>query len=405
MNARWGFAIVLILALLTSVSFAGRGVAFVDFGSTSQTIRGFGGADSWMPEMNNAEADALFANDNNQELGLTILRTRIDPGGPVNWATELANAQAAQALGAITIATPWTPPASMKTNHNIVGGSLSASSYGDFANYLENFVTYMQDGGAPLYAISLQNEPDANVTYESCFWTGAQMDTWVANNSSVLTTRLIMPESESFNPSFSDAALDDPNAVDHISIVGGHLYGQPPSYYTNAKDKGKEVWQTEHYLTGKRISGALAVAKEIHDSMTVAQYNAYIWWWVKDWPSLNSFIGLIDSNNNIKPAGYALAQYSKFIRPGYVRCNATYSPSTKVFVSAYKGNGHFVIVAINMKSGPVDQRFTLQNATVPALTPYQTAPGESLAQLAAVNVADGSFTYSLPGKSITTFVY
>jgi glucuronoarabinoxylan endo-1,4-beta-xylanase len=218
---------------------ASAGTAFVDFGSQAQTIRGFGGADAWMPRMSGEEADVLFGNDSNQQLGLSILRMRIDPGGSANWGTELANALAAQARGAISIATPWTPPASMKTNDNVVGGSLRKKNYGAFADYLESFISHMQSGGVNLYAISMQNEPDANVTYESCFWTGAQMDKWVAKSSSVLTTRLIMPESENTDTSFSDPALNDPRAVDHIAIVGGHLYGRAPFYYTNAVSKGK----------------------------------------------------------------------------------------------------------------------------------------------------------------------
>ena len=405
MRMRLVLAIVVIVNLLTIISMAGAGTAFVDFGSSAQTIRGFGGADAWMPQMSSAEADALFGNDTNQQMGLSILRMRIDPAGSVNWGTELANAQAAQARGAITIATPWTPPASMKTNNNVVGGSLKKSRYGAFASYLESFVNYMQDGGVPLYAVSMQNEPDATVTYESCFWTGRQMDKWLAKSSSVLTTRLIMPESESFNTSYSDPSLNDPRAEGRVAIVGGHLYGTVPAHYTNAVNKGKEVWQTEHYLTGNDISTSLRVAKEIHDSMTIGGYNAYLWWWVKDWPALNSFTGLIDANNNLKPAGYAMAQYSKFIRPGYVRANATYNPSPDVYVSAYQGDGHFVIVALNLGSSAVSQSFTIQNATVTAFTPYQTSPVENIAQLDAVNVSNGSFTYSLPGQSITTFVY
>ncbi|HYM01132.1 MAG TPA: glucuronoxylanase XynC [Blastocatellia bacterium] len=388
MKVRIALTVVGTAALLTSVAIASTGTAFVDFGSSSQTIRGFGGADAWMPQMTSAEADALFGNGNNQQIGLSILRVRIDPAGSANWGTERSNGQAAQARGAVAIATPWTPPASMKSNNNVVGGSLNTSSYGAFASYLESFVNFMQSGGVSLYAISMQNEPDARVTYESCAWTGSQMDTWVAQNSSALTTRLIMPESESFDTGFSDPALNDPNAVGHISIVGGHLYVVPPSFYTNAKNKGKEVWQTEHYLTGSGISGALALAKEIHDSMTVAQYNAYIWWWVKDWPAENFSNGLIDSNNNVKPAGYAMAQYSKFIRPGYVRSNATYNPSTNVYVSGYKGNGHFVIVALNLGSSAVSQPFKIQNATVSTFTPFQTSPSGNLVQLGTVNASN-----------------
>lgn len=394
------------LAALTALLVCGSafaGTAFVNFGSAAQVIQGFGGATAWMPQLTTTQANALFGNANNQQIGLSILRVRIDPGGSGNWGTELANGQAARARGAIVIATPWTPPASMKTNNNVVGGMLSTSSYAAFANYLESFVNFFASSGVPLSAISMQNEPDANVTYESCSWTSAQMDTWVANNSSVLTIPLMMPESESFTTSFSDPALNDSKALPHIGFIAGHIYGVSPQPYPNAVNKGKQVWMTEHYLTGTGISGALQVAKEINDSMAVANYNAYVWWWAHDWPQENFSFGLIDANSNVKPAGYAMAQYSKFVRPGYSRYNSTYSPSTNVFVTAYAGNGHHVIVAINLGASAVSQPFTIQGATVTSLTPTQTSPSSNLAQLGAVSVANGSFTYSLPAQSITTF--
>ncbi len=127
---------------------------------------------------------------------------RIDPSsttGGSNWATELGNAQEALKRWAPTIiATPWTPPAAWKSNGSTVEGTLNTSQYGAFANYLNAFTTYLKNGGVNLYAISsMQNEPDANVTYESCV-SGPEttMDTWVANNAGVLTTKLMMPESE-----------------------------------------------------------------------------------------------------------------------------------------------------------------------------------------------------------------
>jgi glucuronoarabinoxylan endo-1,4-beta-xylanase len=403
-------------AAITTVVVACSTPANVDFGSSVQTIRGFGGSTAWMPTMTGAQADALFANGNSQEIGLSILRVRIDPGGSANWSTELGNANEAQTRGAIVIATPWTPPASMKSNSSTVGGELNTGSYSAYATYLESFVTYMANGGVTLYGISMQNEPDANVTYESCGWTGAQMDTWVANDSSVITanptnpTKLIMPESESFTTTYSDPALNDASAVGHISIIAGHLYGVSPTYYTNAETNGKDVWMTEHYLnpsgSSPSIGDALAMAKEIHDSMTVGDYNAYLWWWVADWnPGTGvTNYGLVDTNNNPTLYGYAMAQYAKFVRPGYVRSNATYSPNSNVYVSAYKGNGHYVIVALNLGSSSVSQPFTIQNASVTSLTPYQTSAGQSLAQLSTVNVSGDAFTFTLPALSITTFV-
>jgi O-glycosyl hydrolase len=319
-----------------------------------------------------AEMNALFGTIGS-DLGLSLLRVRIDPsftaGGASNWGAELGNAQEAIAAGSNVnvIATPWTPPAVYKTNNSTVMGSLNPSSYGAYAAYLESFVTYMASGGVNLYGISMQNEPDANVTYESCAWTGAQMDTWVANNASVLTTRLIMPESENFNTSYSDPALADPNAVGHIAIVAGHLYGSSPSYYANAENAQKDVWMTEHYLTPAgaqpTIADALAAAEEVHNSMT-ADYNAYLWWWIADSiPNIGVInYGLIDANGSLTYYGYALGQFARFVRPGYVRVTATAEPAAGIYISAYAGDGHYVLVAINSTSAAEGAPLVFQTA-------------------------------------------
>jgi glucuronoarabinoxylan endo-1,4-beta-xylanase len=393
---------------------AGAQTATVDFGTTFQTIRGFGGAESWMPQFPAAEANALFGTATGSgQLGLSILRLRIDPSsttGGSNWATELANAQEASALGATIIATPWTPPAAWKSNNSLIEGTLNPSHYADYANYLNAFTAYLAAGGVSLYAISMQNEPDANVTYESAVWSGATMDTWVANNASVLTTKLMMPESESFITSLSDPALNDPNAVKNISIVAGHLYGTSPSFYTNAVNKGKEVWETEHFLSpaGSQpaIGDAIAAAKEIHNSLTVGQYNAYLWWWVADWNPGSGVTntGLVDTNNNPTFFGFALAQFSKFVRPGSVRVSATASPASGVFVSAYKGTANSAIVAVNSNTAAKSLPVTLANMSVGSVTPFVTTAAGGLVQQSAVPVTNGAFTFTLPAQSIVTFV-
>ena len=408
------FVLVSALLLVASrVPATAQSTAAIDFGTTLQTIRGFGGATAWMPALTTAQANTLFGTGGGQ-LGLTIHRMRIDDssttGSSSNWGAELTSAQEAAARGAINIASPWGAPAAWKSNNSTVQGSLLPANYANYANYLESFVTFMKNGGVNLYAISMQNEPDANVTYDSMVWTPGEMDTWVANNSSVLTTKLMMPESESFNTSYSDPALDDSNAVGKISIVAGHIYGASPFYYSNAESKGKEVWMTEHYLnpSGSQpaIGDAIAAAEEIHNSMTTGQYNAYVWWWILDWnPGTGvTNYGLIDTNGNPTYYGDALAQFSKFVRPGYVRASATANPNSNVFVSAYKGSPNSVIVAINAGGSPVNQPFSITNETVTAVTPYQTTAATQVSQLANVSVSGDAFTYTLPAQSITTFV-
>jgi glucuronoarabinoxylan endo-1,4-beta-xylanase len=368
---------------------------------------------------------------------------RIDPEGSASnnwmtnqWTEELTNAQEAQAANAnaIVFASPWTPPPGWKTSSTsqpyysgtnacgpgpgYCGGYLDPTYYGDYANYLEDFVTYFQNNGVNLYAISMQNEPDYSAAsgqnYESCSWTAAQMDTWVANDASVLTTKLMMPESYGFNPAQAATALGDPNAVKRIAIVAGHLYGASPTYYTQAESLGKDIWMTEHYLSpaggsGSQatISDALKAAEEIHASMVTAEYNAYVWWWVWNNPADNTNIGLINASTT-SPAptyfGYALGQYARFIQPGYHRYDATANPSTDVYVSAYAGNSHYVLVAINAGTTAVSQPFAIENASVSSMTPWATTSSGGLQQQAAVAVTGGAFTYTLPAQSITTFV-
>jgi glucuronoarabinoxylan endo-1,4-beta-xylanase len=394
--------------------------ATIDFSNVHQTIRGFGGASAWMPVMSSLEVNTLFGTGSNQ-IGLSILREWVEPSsvtGGSNWDTSVTNSQNAIAAGSnvIVMATPWTPPAAWKINipnpsSPLAGGSLDPSHYADYANYLESFVTYMANANppVPLYGISMQNEPDANVTYDSCVWTPAQMDTWVANNSSVLTTKLIMPESQSFNTAYSDPALNDPNAVGKIGIIAGHLYGTTPTYYANAVNAGKDVWMTEHYLNPAgaqpAIGDALQMAQEIHNSLTVADYNAYVWWWVADWNpgSGTTNTGLVDTTSTPTYFGWAMAQFARFIRPGYVRVDVAYS-TPNVYVSAYEGDGHFVIVAINMGTSIVSQPFEIQNQSLSSLVPYQTTGSATMAQQGEVSVTSNQFTYDLPAQSITTFV-
>lgn len=133
-----------------------------------------------------------------------------------------------------------------------------------------------------------------------------------------------------FTQAFSNPALSGPNAVGNIGIIGGHLYGTAPSAYPAAVSAGKELWMTEHFLSPSgaqpAITDALATAKEIHDSMTVGQYNAYVWWWAIDWNPGGGVTnyGLVDTSSNPNYYGWAMAQFSRFVRPGYVRVDAAY---------------------------------------------------------------------------------
>ncbi|PBK71630.1 glucan endo-1,6-beta-glucosidase [Armillaria solidipes] len=64
---------------------------------------------------------------------------------------------------------PWSPPGWMKSSGTMNGGSLQSQYVTYYANYLLKCLQGFQNNGIPLYAISIQNEPEnSNPTYPTC---------------------------------------------------------------------------------------------------------------------------------------------------------------------------------------------------------------------------------------------
>jgi glucuronoarabinoxylan endo-1,4-beta-xylanase len=367
-------------------------VAYIDAGNVKQYIDGFGASTAWHGQLTDQEADAAFKNDNDNQLGLSILRIRIDPNGSNS--DEMSNARKAKARGALIFAAPWTPPARMKTNNNTVGGELKTSSYAEYAAYLKQFCTTLGN----VDVISLQNEPDARVTYESCTWNGAQLLDFCKNHASAIGKPVIMPESQGFVWALSDPTLNDSVAASNISFIGGHLYGTSPRNYANALDKGKRVWMTEHYYNPDDITTSInQMAKEIIDCMYY-NFSAYVWWYLRQ-PDCN----LINAGGSFKKKGYIMAHFSKFIRPGYHRIDATYRPQSGVYLVTFKGE-ETAIVVVNLNTSGKDQTFTVNNDSVAHLIRYTTSDTKNLSYDGIIDLANNSFTATLEGRSITTFV-
>ena len=89
-----------------------------------------------------------------------------------------------------------------------------------------------------------------------------------------------------------------------------------------------------------------------------------------------------------------------------MRVEATANPKTNVYVSAFKGNGKTVIVAINTGTTNITQQFALEGSTATSVTPYVTTESENFSAKESVNLNPDidAFKFMLPPKSITTFV-
>jgi glucuronoarabinoxylan endo-1,4-beta-xylanase len=366
-----------------------------------QVIQGFGCATVFTPPNTSAltseEFDRLFGSGNGQ-IGLNTLRIRIATDDA--WrATELGYAKEAIQRGAKVFASPWSPPANMKTNNSLIKGKLIPDSAAAYAKYLNDFALYMANNGAPLYAVSVQNEPDWEPSYEGCVWTAIEMRDFLKNHGAAITaTRLISPELVNNNQTYVTTILSDDAAVANLDILGTHLYGGGIVENALATAKGKEVWMTEHLDTLTNYIANLNTAIEIHDCFTKANFNAYIWWYGK------RFYGLIGQDGMVTKRGYIVSHFARFVKQGAIRLGVSASTRPDVLISAYKNGMKKVIVAINWGSNNVKQKITFPDVSVATMVPYVTTNAKNVEQGAAVTLASNVFEYTLPPGSVVTFV-
>jgi glucuronoarabinoxylan endo-1,4-beta-xylanase len=369
----------------------------------NQVIEGFGCATVFAPpntsEITSDEFDRLFGSGNGQ-VGLSFLRIRIASDDA--WRdVELNHAKAAIQRGAKVFASPWSPPARMKTNNSIIGtgGKLIPDSAAAYAKYLNDFAIYMASNGAPLYAVSVQNEPDWEPGYEGCAWTAIEMRDFLKNQGGLITsTRLIAPELVNNNQTYVNTVLSDDGAVANLDIVGTHLYGGGIIENQLAKNKGKEVWMTEHLDTNITYTANINTAVEINDCFTKANFSAYIWWYGK------RFYGLIGQDGAVTKRGYIISQFARFIKQGAIRLGTTANSRSDVLISAYKNGTKKVVVAINTESANVKQKISFQGASATSVVPYLTTSSKNTEQGSAITVTDNSFIYTIPSQSVVSFV-
>lgn len=89
----------------------------------------------------------------------------------------------ATAGGKLTLyASPWSPPAFMKTNNDMLrGGKLKPEFRQAWANYFSKFIKAYEKEGIPIWGVTVQNEPMATQTWESCIWTAEEERDFLKN--------------------------------------------------------------------------------------------------------------------------------------------------------------------------------------------------------------------------------
>lgn len=336
----------------------------IDNTTKFQYIRGFGGMSSVVfragsggssPDININEIDTMF--NPNGKLRYNMLRIMLYddldgvignkyPGGNGVWQDNSDYWDIIKRInqyGGYVYACPWTAPAYFKTNNSLVGGgALKTDLYQEYAEYLQNFLKRHNSMGAPLYAISIQNEPNVSVGYEGMDWSNQAILNFHKEigrftdgipgygGGKVLPSVKIVSAESANSPQIYDLALNDPDARPNVDIIARHYYGNTKLRYAlalddpngNGADK-KEVWQTEFNDSTNDASAnhnyrstwnwVWFMMNIIDCSHRMNDESAFVYWYAK------RFYGMISDGQygappegEILPRGYAMAHYSRF---------------------------------------------------------------------------------------------
>jgi len=441
-------------------------VVQVSYRTARQAIDGFGVATAWGVIPPSARLDAFFSIS--KGAGLSILRNRIPfrespthndnfmGAGNYDFTTVGSDANAYKVFKLnwdnwdlvatrkliatlngnsdyqvpTYISTPWTPPNNETSRWKLgvadyvnapeVGGYLDPAHYQDYADVLADYALgFASKMGVPLSALSLQNEPNFQVQYESADWSAAQFRNFLVvlraefekkGVFSALPKLTIMaPEASSFNEALILPSLADGNIAPLIGIVGAHQYdfgpwnlsSYSPKPLSNSTAAGKKVWLTEWntsaFVGETPLSTALILASLIQADLTAANVNAYIHWWYND---------LVDSAGVPNKSLWALGQFSRFIRPGFVRLEAPGRVNNDLLLAAFRDAGSTQLTLVAVNRGLVDTTFAIQleAGTLGSVSSYRTSASENLANLGS-EPSGGSFAnVTAPARSVSTFV-
>jgi O-glycosyl hydrolase len=373
------------VVIASPASMSANATFTVQFGGANQHqyVRGFGGMDvQWgnFPNYNHpsfASAPLNTSDDyeslfNPDLLGLNMVRIMVLPTHTdINQTLQelvsnqiyttmerrrfYENVKTVNRYGGYVLASPWSPPKEWKTNNSINGGgSLRPSDYQNFANYLRAFAQNMLNNGAPVYAVSISNEPNYIAGYDGCEWSPDEMRDFYRQvgrftegvtgfgGGKVIPSVKTMNGESANDPSINTAAMGTPAAKRNIDLLGRHNYGSRDKngtqwIYSTSDTGPREVWMTEHNLNSNSGTSypndhtwnyIWVFMNDVDMTVRINHEAAFIWWSAKRFYSMvgDGTYGCADGE--ILPRGWGLAHYAKFAKESY-RVGVAYSGTTK----------------------------------------------------------------------------
>ncbi|MGO8839223.1 MAG: glycoside hydrolase family 30 protein [Limisphaerales bacterium] len=379
---------------------------FVDPSKTFQTVLGIGGA------LTDAAAETFYKlpADKQQELlrayfdpqagiGYTLGRTHIhscdfstesytyvkegdqqldsfDITHDLKYRIPFIKAAMAKAGHNFTLfVSPWSPPGWMKDNGSMLhGGKLKPEYYESWARYYGKFIQAYEKEGIPIWGLTVQNEPLASQTWESCIYTAEEERDFVkkylgpALRKAGLQDKkiIIWDHNRSLMYERASVVLDDPAAARYVWGVGFHWY--VGDNFENVK-RLKEAYPQTHLLFTEGCNGPFDLSKindwqwgELYAKSMIHDFNNGAEGWT-DWNVLLDEKGGPNHVQNFcfapvhadtktgellyQNAYYYIGHFSKFIRPGARRIISS-STTDKLLTTAFLNrDGKIAVVVLN----------------------------------------------------------
>jgi glucosylceramidase len=408
---------------------------FVDPTKTFQTFMGIGGA---LTDAS-AETFAKLPKEKQQELlqayfdkekgiGYTLARTNINScdfsSGSYTYVTEgdtslnsfninhdkqfripFIKQAIAAAGGKLTLfASPWSPPAFMKTNNEMLhGGKLKPAFDQSWANYFTKFIKAYEKEGIPVWGITVQNEPMATQKWESCIFTANEERDFLkiylgpTMKKEGLGNKKIIVWDHNRDLMFHRANIifDDPEAAKYAWGMGFHWYeywsgGQPMYENVELVHKAypdKNLLFTEgcaDSFNAKRIN-FWGLGEEYGRSMINDFNNGTVGW--TDWNILldetggpnhvgnfcfapmhaNTQTGELIYTNSY----YYIGHFSKFIRPGAKKITSASSRSQLLTTSFINEDGKIAIIVMNQSDKKITYNLCIgKNGAIVNILPH-----------------------------------
>jgi len=430
-----------LLAREPGLSFATRPALAnridVDADHRYQSIVGFGAAvtdaSAWLiqTKLNEAQRSALLKELFGRDGGLGLSFTRISIGASdfsrshyslgdtpdgkpdpelkhfsiePNRAELLPVLRAARAINPELriVGSPWSPPGWMKTSGSLVHGRLLPEAQPALAAYLVRFVDAFAAEGVPIFALTLQNEPDFDPPdypgmklepAERARIIGQFLGPMLAKRTS---PPLILDWDHNWDkPESPLAVLADREAAPYIAGVAWHCYGGNVAAQTQVHDAhpDKDTYFTE--CSGGEWDPVFGnslrwMVRELIIGSTRGWSRGIVLWNLaldeKHGPHAGGCgdcrgVVTIDSTSGAVTRNveyYALAHASRFVMPGAHRIESTTGVKGLATVAFQNADGSMALIVLN--DAKSQRKFSVRSA-------------------------GASFDYALPAGAVATFVW